>query len=149
MSKMVKNLKMKIQRHCIRNSTFWLNWSKESCKVLPSLGIYRSRLGGKRGHDCNVVGFTTICAISAYHHFQLHRCLNRERARLECSRLWVRGPGRVKPKTMNLVFVASPLNTQHYGERAKMGWLGIRIMCLIGATCLSTDSCFSELSMLV
>jgi hypothetical protein len=28
-----------------------------------------------------------------------------------------------------LVFVASLLSTQHYGERAKTGWLGIRIMC--------------------
>jgi hypothetical protein len=37
-----------------------------------------------------------------------------------------------KPKTMKLVFVASPL--------------GIRIMCLIGATCLSTNCCFSELA---
>ena len=25
-------------------------------------------------------------------------------------------PGRVKPRTIKLVFVASPLNTQHYGE---------------------------------
>jgi len=30
---------------------------------------------------------------------------------------------------MKLVFVASPLSMQHYGERAKTGWLGIRIMC--------------------
>jgi hypothetical protein len=27
-----------------------------------------------------------------------------------------------------LVFVASPLSAQHQGERAKTGWLGIRIM---------------------
>jgi hypothetical protein len=32
------------------------------------------------------------------------------------------------PKTIHLVFVASPLSTQHSGERAKTGWLGIRIM---------------------
>jgi hypothetical protein len=32
-------------------------------------------------------------------------------------------------KTMKLVFVASPLSTQHYGDRVKIGWLGIRIMC--------------------
>jgi hypothetical protein len=24
--------------------------------------------GGRRGHDCMVVGFTTTCAISAYRH---------------------------------------------------------------------------------
>jgi hypothetical protein len=29
---------------------------------------------------------------------------------------------RVKPKTIKLVFVASPLSTQHYGERVKTGW---------------------------
>ena len=28
-----------------------------------------------------------------------------------------------------------------YGERAKTGWLGIRIMCLIGATYLPNDCC--------
>jgi hypothetical protein len=30
-------------------------------------------------------------------------------------------PGRVIPKTIKLVFVASPLSTQHKGERAKTG----------------------------
>ena len=34
----------------------------------------------------------------------------------------------VKPKTIKLVFVASPLSTQHSGVRANTGWLGIRIM---------------------
>ena len=41
-------------------------------------------------------------------------------------------PDQVKPKAIKLVFVASPLSTQRYGERAKTGWLGIRIMCLSG-----------------
>ena len=54
-------------------------------------------------------------------------------------------PGWVKPKTMKWVFVAPPLSTQNYGERTKTGWLGIRIMCPSGATCLSADCCFSEL----
>ena len=31
-------------------------------------------------------------------------------------------PGRVKPTTIYLVCVASPLSTYHYGERAKTGW---------------------------
>ena len=53
----------------------------------------------------------------------------------------------VKPKTIKLVFVASPLSTQNKGERARTGWLGIRIMCTIGATCLSVDCCFSELAL--
>jgi hypothetical protein len=56
-------------------------------------------------------------------------------------------PGRVKPKTIKLVFVASPLSTRYYGERAKTGWLGIGIMCPSGATCLSADCCFSELAL--
>jgi len=34
---------------------------------------------------------------------------------------------RVKPRTIKLVFVASPLRTQHKGERAKTGWLGISV----------------------
>jgi hypothetical protein len=56
-------------------------------------------------------------------------------------------PGRVKPRTMLFVFVASPLSTQHYGERAKIGWLGIRIMCPNGVTFLHADCCFSELAL--
>ena len=56
-------------------------------------------------------------------------------------------PGRVKPRTMQLVFVASPLSTQHYAERAKIGWLGIRIMCPNGMPFLPADCCFSELAL--
>ena len=55
-----------------------------------------------------------------------------------------RGFNGVKPKTMKLVFVASPLSMQHKGEIARTGWLGIRIMCPSGATCLTADCCFSE-----
>ena len=54
-------------------------------------------------------------------------------------------PDQVKPKRIKLVFVASPLSMQHYGERAKTGWHGIRIIYPSGATCLFTDCCFSEL----
>jgi hypothetical protein len=57
-------------------------------------------------------------------------------------------PDRVKPKTIKLVFVASPLSKQHSGARAKTRWLGIRIMFLSGATCLSADCCFSEIALL-
>ena len=56
-------------------------------------------------------------------------------------------PGRIEPKTVKLVFVASLLSTQHYGERAKTGWLGIRIVCPSGMTCLPADCCFSELAL--
>ena len=50
-----------------------------------------------------------------------------------------------KPQTMKLVFVASPLNTQFQGKKAKTAWLGIRIMCTNGTTYLSMDCCLSEL----
>jgi hypothetical protein len=40
-----------------------------------------------------------------------------------------------------VVFVASPLSTQHYGERAKIGWLGIRIMCPNGVIFLPAECC--------
>ena len=33
------------------------------------------------------------------------------------------------------------------GERAKTGWLGTRIMCPSGATCLSADFCFNRLTL--
>ena len=52
-------------------------------------------------------------------------------------------PGRVKPKTIKLVFAASPISIQQKGERAKTGWLGIRIMC----PSLPADCCFSELAL--
>jgi hypothetical protein len=45
-------------------------------------------------------------------------------------------------QTIKLVFVASPLSMQYEGERAKTGWLRIRIMFPSGATCLPTDCCF-------
>ena len=39
-------------------------------------------------------------------------------------------------------------STKHAAlRRAKTGWLGIRIMCLSGATCIPTDCCFSELAL--
>ncbi len=50
----------------------------------------------------------------------------------------------VKPKTIILVFFSSPL---HYEERAKTGWLGIRVMCPSGTTCLSAECCFRELAL--
>jgi hypothetical protein len=53
-------------------------------------------------------------------------------------------PGRVKPRTIKLVFVASPLRTQHYGKRAKIGWLGIRIMCPNIVTFLPAEYTLSQ-----
>jgi hypothetical protein len=56
-------------------------------------------------------------------------------------------PRSGQTKDYKIGIVASPLSTQHYGERAKTEWLGIRIMCQSGATCLSADCCFSELAL--
>ena len=70
-----------------------------------------------------------------------HRCLPRVRKIVGSS------PGGVKTKTINWVFVASPLSMDHEEERAKTGWLGIRIMWPSGATCLPADCCFSELAL--
>ena len=52
-----------------------------------------------------------------------------------------------KPKTIKLIFVASAISTQREGERAKTDWLGIRIMCPSGETCLSADCCFSKITL--
>jgi len=43
-------------------------------------------------------------------------------------------PGQTK--TVKLVPIASPLNTQQKWERAKIGWLGVRIMCPSVARCI-------------
>jgi hypothetical protein len=52
-----------------------------------------------------------------------------------------------EPKTIKLVFVASPINTKDWGLREKTGCHGIRKMCQSGATCLPADCCFSELAL--
>jgi hypothetical protein len=44
-------------------------------------------------------------------------------------------PCHVKSKTVKLVFAASPLITQQYGERAKTSYIRIRIMCPSVETC--------------
>ena len=43
-------------------------------------------------------------------------------------------PRSGQTKDYKIYLVASPLSTQHYGERTKTGWLGI--MGPSGATCL-------------
>ena len=49
-------------------------------------------------------------------------------------------PGLDKPKSMKLIFAASPLSTRHKGARVKTGCHGIRITC-------QSDCCFSELAL--
>ena len=54
-------------------------------------------------------------------------------------------PRSDQTNAIKLILVASPLSAQHKGERANTSWLGIRIMCPSGATCL--PACFSELAL--
>ena len=54
---------------------------------------------------------------------------------------------RIKPKTMQLIFAASLLNTHNLGERAKTYWLEIRLMCPSAATCLPAEYCYSEVAL--
>jgi hypothetical protein len=56
-------------------------------------------------------------------------------------------PGRIKLKTIKLVFAVSLLCMQHYGVRAKTGWLGSGISCPSGATFLPANCRFSELTL--
>jgi hypothetical protein len=39
------------------------------------------------------------------------------------------------------------INYSTFTERVKTGWLGIKMKCLSGVTCLSTDCCFSEIAL--
>ena len=71
---------------------------------------------------------------------------------LACSpRVWQiigSSPDRVKPKTIKLVFVASPLNTQLYEKEQRLvGSESGYIMCPSAVTFLSADCCFSELAL--
>ena len=63
-----------------------------------------------------------------------------------CHKSYILYSSEFEIETIKLVFVSSPVSTQHYGERVKYNWLGIRIMCPSGATCLLADCCFSEWS---
>ena len=44
---------------------------------------------------------------------------------------------------LNVNFISK--SRQHWGVKAETGWLGIRIMCPSGATCLTADCGFSWL----
>ena len=52
-------------------------------------------------------------------------------------------PDRVKPKSIKLLFFASPLSTQYWGVSAKTVWLEIRITYSSGEPCLPAD-CFFQ-----
>jgi hypothetical protein len=48
--------------------------------------------------------------------------------------------------TKNYIIGNSCFSAKHAALRAKTCWLGIRIICLSGATSLSAECCFSELA---
>ena len=73
---------------------------------------------------------------------------NGTRVRLECGRSWVRAPVDSN-QTIKLVFDASLLSTQHYGQRTKTSWLwGITIMCPSGAISLPVKLLFQWVSII-
>jgi len=53
--------------------------------------------------------------------------------------------GKNKHYKIGNYFIAA--KQQSYGERAKIGWLEIRIMCSSEATCQPADCCSSELEL--
>ena len=52
-------------------------------------------------------------------------------------------PGQTKDYKIGICCFSA----KHVALRIKTGWLGVRIMCPSGVTCLSTDCCFSELAL--
>ena len=52
----------------------------------------------------------------------------------------------VNLKAIKFVFDDSRICKRYKGEKAKTGWLEIKIMCQSGVTCISADYCFSELA---
>jgi hypothetical protein len=61
--------------YCLLFFELWLSHKKSYCKIIwyRTTAVYWiytfTSVRGRRGHDCVVVGFTTIYAISAYHHW--------------------------------------------------------------------------------
>jgi hypothetical protein len=56
-------------------------------------------------------------------------------------------PGCVNPRTWNWYLLLLWLSMQHKGQRAKIDWLWIRIICPSGATYILVKCCFSELAL--
>ena len=57
-------------------------------------------------------------------------------------------PQSGQPKDYNIgVCCFSSKHSVLRRRKKKTGWLGIRIMCPSGATCLSADCCFSKLAL--
>ena len=67
-----------------------------------------------------------------------------QRAHIECSRSWVQS-GQTKDCNIGICY----FSTKHavLWNKSKYWLARIRIMFLTGATCLSTDCCFSELAL--
>jgi hypothetical protein len=56
----------KYQQEFLNNNLYWYNTSVHVKQV--HLYLSKQQMRGRRGRDRMVVGFTTICATSAYHH---------------------------------------------------------------------------------
>jgi len=56
-------------------------------------------------------------------------------------------PSGVKPNTLKLTFAASQLSMQNSEIRAKMDWLGIKIMYCGGVIYLCADFYFCDLAL--
>ena len=86
---------------------------------------------------------------SEYIVLYVSNCISGIKVRVLASNAVDRGcePQSGQTKVYKMVFVASPLSTGHSGERAKTGWLRIRIICPSRATCLSEDCYVIELAL--
>ena len=64
---------------------------------------------------------------------------------LEGGKIYIKNIMHIQLLVLNypVYFYIPPLNMQHYRVSLKTGWVGIRIMCQSGATCLPVDCCFS------
>ena len=88
---------------------------------------------------------TLLSDVHAYNTNKAYRWCSGYRVRLEFGRSWFRTPIGSNQR-LKFVFVASPLSTHHWGERAETDWIGIMLMCPSWATCLFEDWCFIELA---
>ena len=76
-----------------------------------------------------------------------HRWCNGQRARIECGRSWFRAPiGSIQRFDEIGICCFSVMHAALRGK-SKTGWLGIRLMCPSGTTCLSTDCYFNGLAL--
>jgi hypothetical protein len=122
----------------------WLFFSHYSAKnqiFTSNLKMATIRKKKKNSKLCNQIWFGLWCLtpLSTIYNQWLSTMKDETIPHFLLSDTWVHSsPSLLKPKTIKCVF-ASPLSTQLSG--AKTGWLGIRIMCPCGVTCLPLMFC--------